>query len=316
MRSVVAGPQGQPVYCVYLKKSRVERMVPGALLAPMIVLGDRLVYYPEDGGGPEEVEVEDVYASKWPPTYMVKRHGSGLVETEDENLLPMPQLPPPPPPVENSPSSTVAEDLHVEETVAAAVAAAEAEAAEKDEDDDDDYDDDETEDGDIRSVSSSFAAEEVIKSNLGASSPKAENFSAPPPPPPPFQTPPPQAPTWTPTPPPSAPPSAPPPPPIIFKPQPRPAAAPQPQPLQPPQSQPSISTTTPAAAAAAFPAVPIDPNFNPSLEAIMEAQKVTKTAGSALAFDDVKTAVQHLQDALYLLTHPGAKIKSNKFGRK
>ncbi|GAB4814574.1 hypothetical protein N2152v2_001620 [Parachlorella kessleri] len=46
--------------------------------------------------------------------------------------------------------------------------------------------------------------------------------------------------------------------------------------------------------------------FQPSLAAITEAQKLSKTASSALSFEDVATAVKHLTEALALLTQPGA----------
>uniref|UniRef100_A0A1D1ZQU4 Vacuolar protein sorting-associated protein VTA1-like protein n=1 Tax=Auxenochlorella protothecoides TaxID=3075 RepID=A0A1D1ZQU4_AUXPR len=46
------------------------------------------------------------------------------------------------------------------------------------------------------------------------------------------------------------------------------------------------------------------PGFEPSLAAITEAQRLTKTATSALSFEDVRTAVRYLNDALRLLTQP------------
>lgn len=46
------------------------------------------------------------------------------------------------------------------------------------------------------------------------------------------------------------------------------------------------------------------PGFQPTLAAITEAQKHSKYAVSALGFEDVKSAVKNLTDALKLLTQP------------
>lgn len=46
--------------------------------------------------------------------------------------------------------------------------------------------------------------------------------------------------------------------------------------------------------------------FKPSLHAVTEAQKLAKTAASALSFEDVPTAVKQLTEALTLLTQPSA----------
>lgn len=46
------------------------------------------------------------------------------------------------------------------------------------------------------------------------------------------------------------------------------------------------------------------PGFQPSLTATTEAQKHAKYAVSAIGFDDVKSAVQNLTEALRLLTQP------------
>lgn len=47
----------------------------------------------------------------------------------------------------------------------------------------------------------------------------------------------------------------------------------------------------------------------PDLMAITEAQKLAKFAASSLSFEDVKTAVDYLNEALRLLTEPGARPK-------
>ena len=44
--------------------------------------------------------------------------------------------------------------------------------------------------------------------------------------------------------------------------------------------------------------------FKPSMEAVMEAQKMTKYATSSLGFDDVDAAVDYLTKALLRLTRP------------
>ena len=62
----------------------------------------------------------------------------------------------------------------------------------------------------------------------------------------------------------------------------------------------------------AVPAVQYDPNYEPPMETMMEAQKVTKSAASALSFEDVPTAVKYLQDALKMLTEPGAYKKGKR----
>lgn len=47
----------------------------------------------------------------------------------------------------------------------------------------------------------------------------------------------------------------------------------------------------------------------PDLMSITEAQKLAKFAASSLSFEDVKTAVDYLNEALRLLTEPGARPK-------
>jgi hypothetical protein len=59
------------------------------------------------------------------------------------------------------------------------------------------------------------------------------------------------------------------------------------------------------AAAAAAPQLPAAvPGFQPGLREILDAAKLTKSATSALQFEDVNTAVKLLTEALTLLTQP------------
>jgi hypothetical protein len=53
------------------------------------------------------------------------------------------------------------------------------------------------------------------------------------------------------------------------------------------------------------------PGHKPDLLAITEAQKLAKFASSSLSFEDVNTAVGYLNEALRLLTVPGAKPKDS-----
>jgi hypothetical protein len=46
------------------------------------------------------------------------------------------------------------------------------------------------------------------------------------------------------------------------------------------------------------------PGFQPGLKEIADAAKLSKSATSALQFEDVATAVKLLSDALALLTQP------------
>ena len=47
---------------------------------------------------------------------------------------------------------------------------------------------------------------------------------------------------------------------------------------------------------------PSDPNYQPSVKELIEAEKMAKTAASSISFEDIPTAVKYLQDALKLLT--------------
>lgn len=76
---------------------------------------------------------------------------------------------------------------------------------------------------------------------------------------------------------------------------------PAPRPASPERRLHSPERRLPSPAPA--PPAPV-PGFEPSLAAITEAQKLAKTASSALSFEDVKTAVKYLNDALRLLTTP------------
>lgn len=80
---VIKGPDGAPLYRVALQSNR-EVVVPGELLAPHIKSGATFVYSSEQG--PEQVMIEEIYASQWPPTYLVKRRGGSTILVEDENL--------------------------------------------------------------------------------------------------------------------------------------------------------------------------------------------------------------------------------------
>jgi len=349
VQNTTTGPDGNPAYRIYLTKRRQELTVPGELLAPCLETGDKIVFYPEDGQGPEEVDVEEIYGSRWPPTYLIKRPGRGLVEAEDERLL----LVKPTPPASSTDATAVAGDENgagaagneestknmdpVAELAAlkAAAAALEAAEAEAEEGEDDQFHErlsnigegieagteDKNDDiaSDAKSTSSSVEAAKVVEhamaereeeeeaGNAGATAPvpPAEVFVAPIAPPAvsePIPSPPPpldgfiaSAPVMpvAPTPPPP-PPAAP-----VFVPAPLPVRAP-----------PAPVAAPPSAGPASY-ALPIDPNYQPPLEALVEAQKVTKSAGSAMAFEDVPTAVKMLQNALHLLTRPGAKSSSS-----
>lgn len=62
--------------------------------------------------------------------------------------------------------------------------------------------------------------------------------------------------------------------------------------------------------AAAPPAIPSGrPGFQPSIQQVTEAHKLTKYALSSLSFEDVPTACQNLHKALELLTGAGPAIK-------
>jgi vacuolar protein sorting-associated protein VTA1 len=49
-----------------------------------------------------------------------------------------------------------------------------------------------------------------------------------------------------------------------------------------------------------------DSNYEPTPAQIAEAHKISRFAVSALAFDDIPTAISYLQKALELLTSPSA----------
>ena len=83
------------------------------------------------------------------------------------------------------------------------------------------------------------------------------------------------------------------------------AAAPPPPPAAP--QRPVHPQPAPAPPRPARPPAPIPraaPGFKPSMEAVMEAQKMTKYATSSLGFDDVDAAVDYLTKALLRLTRP------------
>jgi vacuolar protein sorting-associated protein VTA1 len=336
VQNITIGADGNPAYRIYLTKRRQEVTAPGELLAPCLETGDKLVFYPEDGQGPEEVEVEEIYGSRWPPTYLIKRPGRGLVEAEDERLLVVQPTPTSATPaVENAGGAvrTQAEsnknadqvaELAAMQAVAAAMAAAEAEAEEKRHHDEDlstigEGTEAETEehDGDgAKSTSSSVEAAKIVEHAMAAEKEEeAGNATAPAAPPAAVVAPPPPPshvvyPVFV---PPSAPVAPPPPPP----PPPAPVYVPPPAPVVRAPIAPVVAAPAPPAVAVpASHALPIDPNYQPSLAALVEAQKVTKSAGSAMAFEDVPTAVKMLQDALHLLTRPGAKPSSSSSMKK
>jgi vacuolar protein sorting-associated protein VTA1 len=322
VQNTTTGPDGNPAYRIYLMKKRQELTVPGELLAPCLETGDKIVFYPEDGQGPEEVDIEEIYGSRWPPTYLIKRPGRGLVEAEDERLLLVKPTQAVPSDAEDGGGAVSHEEstknidpvaeLAALKAVATALAAAEAEA--EDGKDDQFHEDlstigegteagteDKDEDASgAKSTSSSVEAAKIIEHAMaGKEEEGAGNarVTAPVPPQEAFVAPP--------APPVVTAPTPPPPPPAV------PVFVPAPLPVQAP---PAPVAAPPSAAAAAGPAsyaLPIDPNYQPSLEALVEAQKVTKSAGSAMAFEDVPTAVKMLQDALHLLTRPGAKSSSS-----
>lgn len=73
-------------YSVKLLKSHTQVTVPGELLAPVIEIGSVVRYHPENEESTEDVLIEEVFASRWPPSYMIKRQDKGLEEVEDDRL--------------------------------------------------------------------------------------------------------------------------------------------------------------------------------------------------------------------------------------
>ena len=342
IQSITHSPSdGELVYTVQLMKKKQTVTVEGEFLAPTILKGARMLYYPEEGGGPEEVHVEEVYASRWPPSYLVIRPGRGLVETEDERLgqVSVPSSVPSHEEKRNV-GDEIAEmeaELAAETKAAEALAAAAAVAAATVHDGEDVgggggnrsmFHEEDVKDSPAskKSESSSVAAAALVADVVEAVSDGSDGnayaydtMAAPVLPSPIHPSPPPAPPA-------PAASLSPPPPPL----QPTlsssssahlgaPSTAVWPPPPPPPplqQQQQQQPVTLPPPPAMVMPPGPsshiiIDPNFEPPLEAVMEAQKVTKTAGSALAFEDVPTAVKYLQEALQLLTNPGAKKSSS-----
>ncbi len=73
-----------PVYDVAEDKSAVvRRNVPPEACAPMLEVGDCVVFGDEDGF--DAALIESIYSSHWPPRYMILVDG-GLMEVEDEYL--------------------------------------------------------------------------------------------------------------------------------------------------------------------------------------------------------------------------------------
>lgn len=85
-----------------------------------------------------------------------------------------------------------------------------------------------------------------------------------------------------------------------------PAAPAVPPPVPAPAARPAAPPAVPAALPAPAAAVPAA-GYQPGLREITEASKLTKSATSALQFEDVNTAVRLLTEALGLLTQPQRK---------
>lgn len=79
---ITLGARGKEIYHVAVKDKTVQ--AEAYSLAPALKEGDEVTYFPETGGAPVTVTVEEVYASRWPPSYMVQKHGGGLETVEDE----------------------------------------------------------------------------------------------------------------------------------------------------------------------------------------------------------------------------------------
>jgi len=71
--------QGECVYVVQLHNRVIHTT--NEYLAPILKEGDEILYRGE------EAEVEEIYASQWPPRYMVRtRDSNAIVETQDDDL--------------------------------------------------------------------------------------------------------------------------------------------------------------------------------------------------------------------------------------
>lgn len=328
------GLNGASAYTIQLARGGKTLTVPGELLAPWIKAGEAMVYCPDDGS-PELVDVEEVYASRWPPTYLVKRPGRGLAEVEDDalGLAPAASVGAPTEMRSQIESPVVtddaAADMAADKLAADAVASAEGDHRVA-------HDDLSTileeEPSTIleRSVSecSSAAAAVVVADVLQEERGAQQPCDAPPNDgmlyvhmnqaepsessdlanallshaidvPPRYQQ---QQHQEL------------PPPPVVSEPGTVPKAAPVPvapiptfYPITGPQDMPEAAPPRRPPAASDL--------YVPSLETVMEAQKRTKTANSALAFEDVPTAVKYLQQALELLTNPGARQQKVGYSR-
>lgn len=293
------------------------------LLAQRIDAGATVDYYP-DQGDREEVEVEEVFGSRWPPVYLVKRQRGGLAEAADDRLV-ADRLPSAAPAVFPRPA---AHSLPEPPTVPFVPERQESEAA-----------------GGVSgaygetrppptgpavcpvpSAEDLAAMSEPTEDEIAAFKPDPSLPAAlggvPPPPPSPIVTsilagkaealapaPAPEEPPAAPVAPPS-PPAMPPSPPPVKAPSPPlpPPPAPAPAPTYAVAALPMVAPApafTPAPAPALVPPASIPqptPGFEPSLAAATEAQKHAKQAASALSFDDIPTAIANLTSALRLLT--------------
>jgi vacuolar protein sorting-associated protein VTA1 len=322
---VLTDRRGNTVYRVALKRSIVT--VDGDVLAPVIDSGSTLVYFGEETHRPEEVSIEEVYGSEFPPKYLVRKKYGGTLIVDDEDLAfkPAPTAPVAPSsrvsdasPPAFAPSTTHQDASHAElpplpagapESAAAAAAAAEGEgegeAATAPQEPVDHLPPRgatpelpsiaEERSADLRSEPEEAAQAAAEEESTTAT---VEAF----------------APLFPPTDAVVSPPQAPIPPPV--------AAAPLPTAAPPLSanvaSAPLASVQHHHAAPPHAPGAPSTfeqqqvhtphavPGYEPPLSALVEAQKLTKTAGSALSFEDVPTAIKHLTESLRLLTQPGA----------
>jgi hypothetical protein len=289
---------GKAVYRVALDGGGTVEAV-GEQLAPALAAHSVVTYFPPEGGPPQEVEVEETYMSRWPPTYLVALPGRGLVETEDERLA-MPAAREPAGGGGGGGGAAAAAEERPEERSAAAGAPDPAAAA-----------------GLVREELSEIAEELSQASGDAGAEAEAAALAAPTPPPPPPPPPPrahempafPAAPSTSPfiaaalagTAPVAGPPPA-----RVSQPA-APPLAPRPAAAAPPPAAPAAPPAAPRPAAAPLVAHPVEdaagpPTYNDDVVSSMEAQRLAKLAASSIDFQNIPSAVKYLQNALHVLT--------------
>lgn len=78
---IITGKDGKLLYKVALRSRDV--IASAELLAPVVEEGDCFIL---NSGEKEEVFVEEIYQSQWPPTYLVRREGGGTMFVEGDQL--------------------------------------------------------------------------------------------------------------------------------------------------------------------------------------------------------------------------------------